>query len=261
VEEDEMWKDDIRLGCEYAIREKRSGPFQRVKVLENVRGTKWKVRWIDPNPGLVDYIRSQTFVVPWKELKGLLKDEERERRLVDYNKAQGFTEGSSLALALDTVFDAAHDGGTETDKASLKRLKSRVGLEGAKPSPATYEDRFGILHLGVDEALALAKAFCVKEPATVLVNIDVQENKWEREAREEGRDHLLGFLNEYRAAWALVRQWTGHDAAVANWRHRVTRLERLVWDAVYALQRAGQDAEAEKLRRALQRVSVVVAAA
>ena len=33
-------------------------PFQRVRVIEHVRRNKWKVEWIDPDPGLVDYVES-----------------------------------------------------------------------------------------------------------------------------------------------------------------------------------------------------------
>jgi hypothetical protein len=66
-------------------------------------------------------------------------------------------------------------------------------------------------------------------------------------------------LNEYRAAWALARQWTGHDAAVENWQKRVSRLERLIWDAVHALQKAGLDDEAAKLRRAVEKNDLYVA--
>ncbi len=60
-------------------------------------------------------------------------------------------------------------------------------------------------------------------------------------------------LNEYRAAWALIRQWAGHDAAVAQREEEIKKLERLVWDAVYALQKAHLDSEATRLRRALER--------
>jgi hypothetical protein len=60
-------------------------------------------------------------------------------------------------------------------------------------------------------------------------------------------------LNDYRASWALLRQWGGHDAAVAQREAEIQRLERLVWDAVYALQKAGLDSEAARLRRAIEK--------
>jgi hypothetical protein len=69
-----MLKAEIKPGGEYAVREKRTPgvPFQRVRILEHVRGNKWKAQWIDPNPGLVDYIESGQLIVPWKEHKDFL---------------------------------------------------------------------------------------------------------------------------------------------------------------------------------------------
>jgi len=49
----------------------------------------------------------------------------------------------------------------------------------------------------------------------------------------------------------LIRQWTGHDPAIAQREQEIQMLERLVWDAIYALQKAGQDKEASRLRRAI----------
>jgi len=64
---------------------------------------------------------------------------------------------------------------------------------------------------------------------------------------------MVPLLNEYRASWALIRQWAGHDAAVAQREAEIQRLERLVWDAVYALQKAGLDKQAAKLRHAIEK--------
>jgi hypothetical protein len=51
----------------------------------------------------------------------------------------------------------------------------------------------------------------------------------------------------------LIRQWTGHDPAVAEREAYIQRLERLGWDAIYALQKAGLDSDAAKLRRVLDK--------
>jgi hypothetical protein len=64
---------------------------------------------------------------------------------------------------------------------------------------------------------------------------------------------LSAYYNEYRAAWALIRQWAGHDAAISQREARIQQLERLVLDAIYALQKAGIDREADRLRRAMNR--------
>jgi hypothetical protein len=60
-------------------------------------------------------------------------------------------------------------------------------------------------------------------------------------------------LNEYRASWALIPQWASHDAAVAQREGEIQKLQRLVWDAIYALQKAGLDDEASRLRRSIER--------
>ncbi len=49
-----MWKVEIKPGAEYALRERRirGTPFQRVRIIEHIRGNNWKAEWVDPNPGL-----------------------------------------------------------------------------------------------------------------------------------------------------------------------------------------------------------------
>ncbi len=64
-----MNKGAIKLGTEYAFREKRisAAPLQRIRILQHIRQNKWKAEWIEPNPGLTDYVESSQIVVPWKE--------------------------------------------------------------------------------------------------------------------------------------------------------------------------------------------------
>jgi hypothetical protein len=114
-----------------------------------------------------------------------------------------------------------------------------------------YLDR--TLHLPFDEALEIGKRFCAAEPAAVLADVEATERKWARDATTPGEEHLIELLNKYRASWALIRQWAGHDAAVAQREAEIQKLERLVWDAVYALQKAGLDREAARLRRVLEK--------
>lgn len=80
-----MEKAGIEIGEEYGLREPRQpgAPLQRVRILEHVRGKKWRAEWIEPNPCLKDYVESQHLVVRWKDRKACLRDEENERRLRD----------------------------------------------------------------------------------------------------------------------------------------------------------------------------------
>lgn len=107
--------------------------------------------------------------------------------------------------------------------------------------------------LPFDEAFDLARMFCGAEPAAVLLGVETTESDWARQARRPGEEHLVPLLHEYGASWALIRQWAGHDAAVEQREAEIQRLERFVWDAVYALQKAGLDKEAAKLRHAIEK--------
>jgi hypothetical protein len=136
---------------------------------------------------------------------------------------------------------------------AIARVKVRAGVDAGQRSPFGYADLQGTLHLPFGEAVELACAFCAAEPATVLARVEGTEREWAHQARRPGEEYIIDLLNEYRAAWALIRQWAGHDAALAEREAEIQRLERLVWDAIYALQKGGLDREAAHLRRAIAR--------
>ena len=76
-----MLKSWIKPGVEYALREKRAPRdyLQRVRIIEHLRGNKWKAEWVEPNPGLVHYVESGQLVAAWKERAAFLKEEDNER--------------------------------------------------------------------------------------------------------------------------------------------------------------------------------------
>jgi len=257
-----MQKAEITPGQEYALRETRasSSPFQRVRVLQHVRGTKWKAEWIEPNLGLIDYVESKMLIVPWKERKPFLRDEAADNRLSEENERRGYKRESPIDNALYSVFESTGEGDLDYlggelrgPPEALNRVRVRAKVAADKTSPVTYVDRFGTIHVPFDEALALAQGFCAAEPAAVLPRVETTEREWSAKASRPGGEYMVGLLNEYRAAWALIRQWTGHDPYVAEREASIQRLERLVWDAIYALQKAGLDNESNRLRRALGR--------
>jgi hypothetical protein len=103
-----MQKAEIKPRTEYAFREKRAaGPIERVRVLEHIRGNKWKTEWLEPNPGLVHYVESGQLLCPWKERKAFMREEESRERLVKHNDEQGYSENSPIAHALYQVFESA----------------------------------------------------------------------------------------------------------------------------------------------------------
>jgi len=257
-----MQKSEITPGQEYALREvpRSNTPFHHVRILQHVRGSKWKAEWIEPNPGLVDYVESKTLIVGWKHRKAFLRDETAQSRFDEENERLGYKGETPIDNALYSVFESVGEkdltfycGDLRGSPEALDRVRVRAKVEVSKTSPYRYVDRFGTIHVPVDEALALAQAFCAAEPAAVLPHVEATEREWSVKASRPGGEYMVSLLNEYRAAWALIRQWAGHDPAVAQREAHIQRLERLVWDAIYALQRAGLDSESHRLRRALAR--------
>ena len=94
-----MDRSQIHPGEEYGVREpsKRGLELQHVKVIESVRAGKWRVEWIDPNPGLVDYAKSVNIIVPWRQRRAFLRDEQHEERLENAIERSGFP-GATIHL-------------------------------------------------------------------------------------------------------------------------------------------------------------------
>lgn len=256
-----MQKSEIVPGTEYAIRERRvlAGPFQRVKILEHIRHNKWKAKWLDPNPGLIDYLESSQIIVTWKEHRAYLKDEENAAALSERNHREGYEPGSPVTEAVEQVIDEMHDeiacvhGVVRASREALLRVLTRIA-EPEKTDPVgSYVDRKGKVHWPFMAGLDLAQKFCAAEPSTVLVAIEATEREWATKASRPGEEYIIPLLNQYRANWAIIRQWTGHDPAIAEREAYIERLQRLVWDAIYALQKAGLDKEAANLRHILER--------
>ena len=133
-----MDKKSIEIGGEYASRDppKQGVEFQRVKVLELVR-TKWRVRWIEPNKGLEDFVKSANLIVPWKQCQPYLRDERRREALARQCDRTWRGHNDPTCSAVTTVFDTTgerhigigNDGSLYADPEALQR--NRIGV----PSP------------------------------------------------------------------------------------------------------------------------------
>lgn len=259
----DMQRGDITVGEDYAVREppKKGVEFQRVKALEFVRGSKWKVQWVEPNPGLIDYLTSKNFIVPWRDRTTFLRDEDRAAALERAVDASGFPgEDHPLTRAVELIFDAAGDRdislfrGVLTSRGdALERFAARAGADVASDPPG-YTDRFGSHHHPWSIALELAERFANLEPRTVLDEIDTIDRKWSTELRELGGQHLAPLLSQYRASFAIIRQWAGHDEAVAIREERIKELQQLLTSVMWELRRPGPDTEriARRIERALK---------
>src|SRR5437763_1537389 len=106
-----MEKAEIKVGEEYGLRESRhtGAALQHVRILEHVRGKNSRAEWIDPNPGLKDFVQSKQLLVRWKERKAFLRDEENASRLERHNAGVGGAEASPVATALEQVYESVGD--------------------------------------------------------------------------------------------------------------------------------------------------------
>lgn len=99
-----MLKAQIKVGTQYALRESRreGTQIQRVRILEHIRGSKWKAEWLEPNPGLVHFVESAHLLVRWADLKAFLKEEEREAGLIEQNRRDGYARDAPVVRAVET---------------------------------------------------------------------------------------------------------------------------------------------------------------
>jgi hypothetical protein len=150
-----MQKAHITEGNEYALRERKSttGEVQRIRVLEHIRGNRWKAEWIYPNPGLVHYVESGNLLAPWKEHKAFLREEADRERLQQHNRECGWENDSPVDRALYEVFENVGDElsyyrGVASGRADAwERVKTRARMPADKRSPVSFVDRQGVIHL------------------------------------------------------------------------------------------------------------------
>ncbi len=249
-----MQRADIIIGEEYGLRENRQlgAPLQRIRIVQHVRGTKWRAEWVEPNPGLVDYVDGRTLLVRWSESAAFIADESSERCVREHIRANGYDEESPVAGALYTVFEAAGDkvqfygGQLNGPPDALVRVRIRASIDPLERTELEYVDRHGIVHVPLAGTIALAQAFCAADAEAVVSYLEVRERSPDSPEflRTPG---AAQFLARQRAACALVLQWcgTGHSALV---RRETQRLRQLVLDAAEALQTAGRGDAARALR-------------
>lgn len=144
-----MQRAEIIVGEEYGLRENRQlgGPLQRVRIVQHVRGTKWRAEWVEPNLGLVDYVDGRTLLVRWKDSTAFVAHEAAERRHREANEAHRYDDESPLAGAVYAVFDAAGDrlhfnrGDLYGPPDALERVRSRAGINPTERTDLEYVDR------------------------------------------------------------------------------------------------------------------------
>lgn len=136
----------------------------------------------------------------------------------------------------------------------IERICARAGIEVADlpDRHLAYRDRHGRLHLTFGAALHLARAFAAAEPGTVLLHIDTDERTYVTKASEPFNSYLVPLVEQWRAGWALVRQWAGTDAQLARKDKEIERLRQVIGRTIWDLRSAGEDRMASKLDRQLR---------
>jgi hypothetical protein len=135
----------------------------------------------------------------------------------------------------------------------LQRIIDRAGIDESPTDlhPLAFRDRHGEVHVPVDGAERLARAFAAAEAENVVMYIDDQEEELRLRGNVAGDRYLHDLLRQYQPGWALARQWAGFDRAVDELQKEIARLRSLISRAAYELKDAGAEDKSRRLLRAL----------
>lgn len=256
-----MQSAEIEVGRKYAMREKVTPgePLIQVRVVDKVgRGGHIKVhRLSDPHSGLEEYVKTRQLVARWTERNVFLGDEKLGQKFAQEKPEKN----QALVGAIDTVISATgygdawtkDDGTVHMEATEVREIARRAGLpqDLEKLHPVAYVDRSGCMHLPVQLAEELSRAFAAAEPQTVLMYIEDLENEFKARGYEPGERFWHDELRRSMPGFALARYWAGHEEEITLLRSELDRLRMLVRSAADTLQKAGKEREGSRLRRAL----------
>jgi len=246
----------LQIGRIYALREKRStsSPLLKVKLLDKTgRKGKVKVRFEDgPHPGLEEYVGARQIVCAWGNRKTVLRDEEREARLAEYEKERGGDK--ALRDAVEAVLDATGEPGCGHDGDELQRILDRAGIETAPADlhPLGFIDRHGRAHMPLDALASVAKAFAAAEPQAVVGYLDDEEEENRLRGNQPGDRWYHQYQRGLSPGFALARHWAGVQQEADMLREEIARLRMLLSKAAYDLKEAGKEHKSRWLLRALE---------
>jgi hypothetical protein len=272
-----MDKSSIKPGEQYGYRvapRELGSDLHRIEVLDQVRPGRWKVKFLDdPNPGLVDYVRSGHIVVAWADREEVLADERRKIRLLDACRENWkLSRDKPVAQAVQYVLEASgehaawvrdvgrHGGHTEMPEEVFHRISSRGKLKGKLKSidREGFVDRHGTAHLTLQGAVKLAKAYATAEPEGVLRSVTASERRLEAESSQQKLPQE--YVEADRPARAIVREWVeaaydpGTEASMEQVRDRLDGVLAQLWGKVGDLDLA-QRQEIGRLRELLAEAS------
>jgi hypothetical protein len=162
-------------------------------------------------------------------------------------------------MAVNLVLEASGEGldignkGIVSDEPDrLDRFAARAGVDVPSSEGRAFTDRKGRRHVGFDAIEPLVRAFAANEPLTVSMHIDQAERETAAGALEPGEGWRVGFLEEWRPAFALARQWAGFDRQFAAKDNEILRLRTIISRLVWTLRTDGLDDLARKVERQLR---------
>ena len=135
----------------------------------------------------------------------------------------------------------------------LRRIADRAGFDGRLQDlhRLGFTDRHRQLHLPLEGAVAIARAFAAAEPQTVLLYIEDHEEELRARGYAPGERYTHDLLRQYQPGYALARQWAAIERETEMLQKEIGRLRTLVSQAAYQLRDAGQESRARRLLRAL----------
>jgi len=160
-----------------------------------------KVRYEDgPHPGLEEYVKTRQIVVPWSDRRVFLRDEEQFERLHEHAKG---VRGGAIVDAIRRILESSGEpsagaevGGLSMPLDEVENITMRAGLEGPpeKLHPLGFVDRQGDVHLPLEGAERLARAFAAAEPQTVLMYIEDFEEQYRAKGYAQGERYYHDLL-------------------------------------------------------------------
>jgi hypothetical protein len=165
-----------------------------------------------------------------------------------------------IAEAVSTVLAASGEpsagawgGICSMPEDEIQRIADRAGLDRAPVDlhPLAFKDRHHEVHVPLEGAETLARAFAAAEPETVLMAIEDSEEELRASGYEPGHRYRHELLRRYKPGWALARHWAGFEREVEMLQKEVERLRGLVAMAATELRSSGEGDKARRLLRAL----------
>lgn len=228
---------------------------RRIRYLGGHRAANVKIRWVSGDfAGLEEWLPTRTLLCRWGERRAFFRDRERVQALAA-SAGEGLDRVVEDAISL-VLESTCEESGFQTlwltRPERAHRLWDRADLPGSPlDEPGAFVDRDGWLRLGWRTALRFALAFAAHEPDVVLQVIQEREDRLRAEAFLPGGRHAQEYLRTQRPSHALARQWTG-SAEVDDLRAEVLRLRQIAETATRALDGAGLNLIAGRLRRELR---------